>query len=350
MDPPICLLDLSYEELERLLTDWGEPSYRAEQVWQWTYRRLAASCGEMTNLPKSLRQRLRESVRMRSLRLVTAQSTDDGLTEKALLETADGARIETVLMRYEERNTVCVSSQVGCAVGCPFCATGQMGLERDLSAGEIVGQVLHFARKLNHQGSQVTNVVYMGMGEPLLNYDAVWCSIERLHHPSGANMGTRRFTVSTIGIVPGIERLAREQSEVGLAVSLHAPTNALRNELVPLNRHYPIEDILEAVRFYIGETGRRVTFEYALIAGVNDTPALAHATADLLAEMLCHVNLIPLNPVPGSGLKPSDEQTTRRFQDVLQNRGIATTLRKSRGSEIAAACGQLSAAQPKQTG
>ena len=349
MDAPICLLDLSYEELERLLTDWGEPSYRAEQVWQWTYRHLATSPDEMTNLPTSLRQRLRESVRMQSLQAVATQSSEDGLTEKALLETTDGARIETVLMRYEDRNTVCVSSQIGCAVGCPFCATGQMGFERNLSSGEIVQQVLLFARSLEQQRSQVTNVVYMGMGEPLLNYDAVWRSIESLHHPSGTNMGSRRFTVSTIGIVPGIERLAREQGKVGLAVSLHAPTNALRSELVPLNRPYPIEDILEAVRFYIGETGRRVTFEYALIAGVNDTPALAHATADLLAKMLCHVNLIPLNPVPGSGLKPSDEQTTRQFQDVLQNRGIATTLRKSRGSEIAAACGQLSTAQPTQT-
>jgi 23S rRNA (adenine2503-C2)-methyltransferase len=349
MDAPIRLLDLSYQELERLLTDWGEPSYRAEQIWQWIYRRLATSPDHMTNLPKALRQLLNDRTRMGGLRLVGTQSTDDGLTEKALLETSDGARIEAVLMRYDDRNSVCVSSQVGCAVGCAFCATGQMGLERDLSAGEIAGQVLHFARTLDRQGPRITNVVYMGMGEPLLNYDAVWRSIENLHHPSGVNMGTRRFTISTIGIVPGIERLAQEPGEVGLAVSLHAPNNALRSDLVPLNRRYPIQDILEAVRLYIRETGRRVTFEYALMAGVNDTPSLAQATADLLEDMLCHVNLIPLNPVPGSGLAPSDERTTKRFQEILQRRGIPTTLRRSRGSEIAAACGQLSAAQREHT-
>ncbi|MCD6302947.1 MAG: 23S rRNA (adenine(2503)-C(2))-methyltransferase RlmN [Anaerolineae bacterium] len=347
MDAPTCLLDLSYQELKGLITHWGEPTYRTEQIWQWIYRRMVTSPDDMTNLPEALRRRLHDHACMGRLRLLATQSTDDALTQKALLEAPDSARIETVLMRYEGRNTLCVSSQVGCPVGCVFCATGQMGLERDLSAGEIVDQVLHFARQLGRQGSQLTNVVYMGMGEPMLNYDAVWRATMNLHHPSGMGMGTRRFTISTIGIVPGIERLAREEGEVGLAVSLHAPDNALRSRLVPLNQRYPIEDVLAATRLYIRETGRRVTFEYVLIAGINDAPDQAKATADLLKGMLCHVNLIPLNPVPGSDLAPSDERATRRFQDILRQRGIPTTIRKSRGAAITAACGQLSAVKPK---
>lgn len=349
MDPPSYVLDLSYQELEQLLTDWGEAGYRADQVWQWLYRSFATSPDEMTNLPKELRQRLRDRLRFHEICLVATQSTDQGHTEKALLEAADGARIETVLMRYDDRNTVCVSSQVGCPIGCPFCATGRHGLERNLSAGEIVAQVLHFARELQPEGAQITSVVCMGMGEPLLNYDAVWRAIMNLHHPLGLGMGTRRFTISTIGVVPGIKRLAHEPGQVGLAVSLHAPDNALRNKLVPLNHRYPIEQVLEAVRLYVRETGRRVTFEYALIANVNDRPALAKATADLLQGMLCHVNLIPLNAVPGSEFEPSSPDVVARFQDILRQRGIPTTIRASRGSEIAAGCGQLRAKQYAQT-
>jgi 23S rRNA (adenine2503-C2)-methyltransferase len=342
------LLDLTLRELEQELVSMGEPSYRATQVWEWLYRSLVTSFDEMTNLPKALRRRLRDRWRCEALREVTSASADDGRTQKTLLAADDGARIETVLMAYDERNTVCVSSQVGCAVGCPFCATGATGLVRNLTAGEIVAQVLHAARALARQGGSLTNVVYMGMGEPLLNYDAVWRATMNLHHPAGLNMGTRRFTVSTIGVVPGILQLAQEEGEVGLAVSLHAPDDALRDQLVPMNKRYPISAVLEAARSYSQQTGRRVTFEYALIAGVNDAPAQAQATATLLRGTLCHVNLIPLNPVPNSPMVAPGADVVTRFRDVLLAWGIPTTVRDSRGAEIAAGCGQLRAAHETQ--
>ncbi len=338
------LLDLTLRELEQELVSMGEPSYRAVQVWEWLYRSLVTSFDEMTNLPKALRRRLRDRWRCEALREVTTASADDGRTKKILLEADDGARIETVLMVYDDRNTVCVSSQVGCAVGCPFCATGATGLIRNLTAGEIVAQVLYAARMLAQQGASLTNVVYMGMGEPLLNYDAVWRATMNLHDPAGLNVGTRRFTVSTIGVVPGILQLAQEEGEVGLAVSLHAPDDALRNQLVPMNKRYPIAAVLEAARSYSQRTGRRVTFEYALIAGVNSAPAQAQATAALLRGMLCHVNLIPLNPVPNSPMVPPSADGVARFRDILLARGIPTTVRDSRGAAIAAGCGQLCAA------
>jgi len=348
MATPDHVLDLSYAELDHDLVAMGEPSYRARQVWEWLYRRLVTSFEEMTNLPQTLRRRLRDRWRCEALRKVTTLSADGGRTQKTLLEAADGARIEAVLMRYDDRNTVCVSSQVGCPVGCPFCATGADGLVRNLTAGEIVAQALHFARVLAPEGAGVTNIVYMGMGEPLLNWDAVWRATMNLHHPAGMNVGTRRFTISTIGVVPAMLRLAQEPGEVGLAVSLHAPDDALRDRLVPLNRRYPIAQVLEAARAYIQQTGRRVTFEYALIAGVNDAPAQAHATAQLLQGMLCHVNLIPLNPVPNSPMAAPSTATVARFRGVLVARGIPTTVRDSRGAEIAAGCGQLRAANATQ--
>ncbi len=335
------LLDLGFDALTELVMSWGQPRFRAAQVWRWLYHNLAASPDEMQNLPKELRALLAEQVLIGRLSVVDKIAAEDGLTEKVALQTRDGHLIETVLMRYSERNTVCVSSQIGCALGCLFCATGQQGLVRDLTAGEIAAQVLHYAAHLRAEGAQVTNVVVMGMGEPLLNLDAVWLAIRNLNHPEGLALGMRRFTISTVGIVPGIERLAQESAEVGLAVSLHAPDDALRSRLVPINRTYPIAQVLEACKLYIERTGRRVTFEYALVNGLNDSDDCARRTVELLRGLLCHVNLIPINPTPDCAWEPSSRERVTRFQQILVKGHIQATVRLRRGIEIEAGCGQL---------
>ncbi|MHB1295664.1 MAG: 23S rRNA (adenine(2503)-C(2))-methyltransferase RlmN [Anaerolineae bacterium] len=337
------LLGLAPEELQALLVEWGEPRFRAAQIWRWLYRSLVTAPADMTNLPAALRGLLAERTHVSALTPVARTMSDDAQTEKVLFETRDGQHIEAVLMRYEDRNTVCVSSQVGCPVGCGFCATGQSGFVRNLQAGEIVAQVLHFGRALKPD-DHVTNVVLMGMGEPLLNYDAVWRAIRALHHPEGLGLGARRFTLSTAGVVPGIDRMAAEPLEVGLALSLHAPDDALRDTLVPLNRRYPIASVLEACRRYIERTGRRVTFEYALIRNVNDSVEQARRTATLLHGLLCHVNLIPVNATAG-GCEPSPRERVLAFQEVLVGQHVPTTVRQSRGQEIQAGCGQLRGAQ-----
>ncbi len=339
------MLELSFVELEALLVAWDEPAYRARQVWEWVYVHRVADWQQMTNLPRDLRARLAEALPLDPLTALDSQVADDGLTEKTLLALPDGARIETVLMRYPAvgRNTVCVSTQVGCAVGCAFCATGQMGFRRNLSAGEIVAQVLHFARRLPAPDQAITHVVLMGMGEPLSNYDAALAAIRRLNDPAGFNLGARRFTVSTVGLVPGIRRLADEPLQVNLAVSLHAPDDALRDQLVPINRRYPLDELFAAVSAYIARTGRRVTFEYALIADLNDRVAQAQALAARLRGLLAHVNLIPMNPVPGVAWQPSPPERVRAFQQALAEAHIPVTLRDSRGASIQAGCGQLSA-------
>jgi len=340
------LLNLSFAELETTLTAWGEPAYRARQVWTWVYVHLVDEFQRMTNLPRDLRARLTDAFLIDPLTPITSLTADDGLTEKALLALPpleSDERIEAVLMRYPTagRNTICISTQVGCAVGCAFCATGQMGFRRNLSAGEIAAQVLYFARRLQSQDQAITHVVLMGMGEPLANYDASLTAIRRLNDPAGFNLGARRFTISTVGLVPGIRRLAGEDLQVNLAVSLHAPDDALRDELVPSNRRYPLADLWAAVREYIDRTGRRVTFEYALIANVNDSEAQARALAARLWGLLAHVNLIPLNPVSGIDMQPSPPQRVRAFQRVLEEAHTPVTLRDSRGASIQAGCGQL---------
>lgn len=337
----IDLLDLSREELTRLVAEWGEPRFRATQIWRWVYHSLKADPAEMVNLPHALRERLAQETYIGRLSVVDTIASEDGLTEKVAFATRDGQVIETVLMRYTNRNTVCVSSQIGCAIGCPFCATGQQGFVRDLTAGEISAQVLYYAQKLGERGAHVTNVVMMGMGEPLLNFDAVWKAIRNLNDGEGLALGIRRFTISTVGIVPGIERLAQESSEVGLAVSLHAPDDALRDQLVPINRRYPLEQLLKACRFYVERTGRRVTFEYALVNGVNDSDECAAKMVDLLRGLLCHVNLIPVNPVPGCPYEPPPRARVLRFQEILVKGKVQTTVRLRRGIEIEAGCGQL---------
>ena len=337
----IDLAGLTLEQLIELLEEWGVPAFRARQIYGWLFRSLASDSGEMRNLPAALRERLALSCRVRAASACAETVSRDGLTRKVLLELADGELVESVLMLYPERATVCVSSQVGCAIGCPFCATGQSGLERNLSAAEIVEQVLHYARSLKAEGRTVTNVVFMGMGEPLANYEAVWQAMRILNAPEGFGLGARHMTISTAGMVPEIRRLATAELQVGLAVSLHAADDALRDQLVPLNRGFPIAEVVEACDEYCERTGRRVSYEYALIAGVNDSPAQARELGRLLRGRLCHVNLIPLNATGGSLWRGSSGEVVRAFQRQLANTGVKATVRVERGREVEAACGQL---------
>jgi 23S rRNA (adenine2503-C2)-methyltransferase len=336
-----ALLDLTLSELEALLRDHGLPPFRALQVWHGIYRDLASSYDEITTLPRALRQELSGGLDYPPLAEVRAEESADRLARKGLLRLADGETVESVLLFYERRQSVCVSTQVGCTLSCLFCATGQAGFVRDLSAGEIVGQVLAAARVLRSRGERLTHVVYMGMGEPFLNYEATLRSIRILNDKDGFDLRARAFTVSTVGIVPGIERFAREGIQANLAVSLHAGTDALRDQLVPANRRYPLADLLRACRAYAEKTHRRVTFEVALIDGVNDSAEDARAIARLLQRLLCHVNLIPMNPVPGTALRPSPRARVRAFAQALEEARIPVTVRLGRGIEIQAGCGQL---------
>ena len=357
------LYDLTYAQLSELLAGWGEPRFRADQIWHWLYRSLVDDFEGMTNLPKGLRQRLASETGLDLLTVLTEQESVSGHTRKVLFRLRDGNTLESVLMCYHDRRTACVSTQVGCGMGCIFCATGQGGLARNLSAGEIVAQVIQLAREVRamqneravEQGAArdvpshaIPNIVLMGMGEPLANYAATWQAIETLTDTRGYNLGARRITVSTVGLVPGIRRLAQERLPVKLAVSLHAADDELRNQLVPVNVRYPLVDLMAAVRDYVQETGRRVTFEYALIAGVNDSLQHAHRLAALLGGLLCHVNLIPLNPTPGSVLRPSPRERVDAFRDLLEGAGVPTTVRIRRGITIEAGCGQLRQRQAKQ--
>lgn len=338
------LYDLSFDDLESFLETLGEPPYRAEQVWTWLYVHLADSFDQMTSLPKSLRERLADKATIQLLETVESARSADGQTRKDLLRLPDGETIEAVLMRYERRRTACLSTQVGCAMGCPFCATGQMGFSRDLSSGEIVAQALHFARLLQAEGNgheRLTNVVLMGMGEPLANYEASLEAIHRLNHPDGFRLGQRHITLSTVGLVPEIYRLAREKLQITLAVSLHGATDTLRDRLVPINRRYPLDALFEACAEYVERTGRRVSFEWALIEGVNDTPEQAHALADRLEGLLAHVNLIPLNPSPGYRSSGSPRTSVNAFAAILEARRVPYTIRVRRGAAIQAGCGQL---------
>lgn len=387
--------DLSPERLVALMEEWGEPAYRAKQVLHWLYKELVADFSQMGNLPLALRKRLAESLRVGSAQLVTQKISSDGYTRKALLKLRDGNTVEAVLMLYYDRATVCISSQVGCAMGCTFCATGQMGFTRNLTAGEIVEQVIWFNRWLRehpyqpvqergarysgkpaptkdgaarttkadpdawftaykggrdeHQApptpptplTAITNVVFMGMGEPLVNYTNLWGAIRTLNSPQGLGVGARRMTVSTVGVAPQIRRFAHEELAVNLAVSLHAPNDALRSSFMPINTRYSIEELLSACRDYVDITHRRITFEYVLINGVNDSLESALQLRDKLRGLLCHVNLIPLNPVPGTGMQAAPRDQVFAFQKTLEEGGIHTTVRIERGVDIAAACGQL---------
>jgi 23S rRNA (adenine2503-C2)-methyltransferase len=345
LTPPVAFFDLTLDDLTAHMADWGEPAYRARQVWSAAYTRLIDDPAAMTDLPASLRSRLTDGFAFSSLTPKATARSKDGGTEKALLTLSDGQAVEAVLMRYERRRTACISTQVGCAMGCVFCATGQMGFVRQLTAGEIVSQVLYFARRLAAGGERLTNLVIMGMGEPFHNYEATMAAIDRLNDPDGFKFGARRITVSTVGLVPMIERFANEDRQVNLAVSLHAATNELRSRLLPINRRYPLEVLFPACRTYVEATGRRITFEWALIEGVNDGDDQARALARLAEGMICHVNLIPLNPTHGYSGAPTSRQRAAAFKNALEAEGIPATVRLRRGIEIEAGCGQLATEQ-----
>ena len=327
--------DLRPDELELLLD--GEPSFRSRQVWEGLHRRVLRP-DEMTDLPVILRVRLREALPP-ALREVTRRSADAGRTTKWLWSLRDGAEVETVLMHYPDRVTVCVSTQAGCAMACQFCATGQAGFQRHLSGGEIVEQVAEAMRAARPR--RLSNVVFMGMGEPLANYDRVWSAVTRLHRDMG--FSARHLTLSTVGIVPGIRRLAGEALPVNLAVSLHAANDELRDVLVPVNRRYPLSVLAEACAEYVGATGRRLSIEWAMIHEVNDQDRDAAELARFARPLAAHVNLIPLNPTPGFAVRGSPVERVRGFQELLLDLGVNATVRATRGAEIDAACGQLAA-------
>jgi len=340
---PQGLYDLSLSELEAQVIGLGFPAYRARQLWGWAYRQYVADFHEMANIPAALRAALAAQAPLSLLEPLRAIASDDGETIKTLYRTGDNQSIETVLMLYRNRATVCVSCQVGCAVGCAFCATGLMGLTRNLGAGEMVAQVVGAAREARRRGRNLTNIVMMGMGEPLQNYAQMMKFINVIHDPEGLDIGARRITVSTSGIVPRIDALSEEPLQLNLAISLHAPDDDLRSRLVPINQRYPIATLMAAVDRYIAKTGRRVSFEYALMRGVNDQEQTANDLAALLCGRLCHVNLIPLNPVEFLPFERPDRVGIERFAGILRTAGIPTSVRYSRGLDIDAACGQLRA-------
>lgn len=345
MNKPL-IYDLDLPDLSSSLAGWGEPKFRAGQIWQGLYQSLWASANDFSNLPKSLRQKLDDEFSFSHLDPITSLNSNDGETQKTLFHLPDGRPIETVRMLYNKRRTLCISTQSGCAMGCVFCATGQMGYLRHLSSGEIIEQVLYFARKLAAEGDVVSNIVMMGMGEPFHNYDATLSAIDRLNHPEGMKLGARRFTISTVGLVPAINRFAQEKRQTNLAISLHAADDELRSSMLPINKRYPIADLMAAVQNYTELTHRRVTFEWALIQGVNDTPEQAHKLAALLKGMLAHVNVIPLNPTDGYNGQPTSPIQAKNFQSILENKGIPCSIRIRRGIDIQAGCGQLAQQSP----
>lgn len=372
--PPAHLADLSPEERAAVVRDLGQPAFRAKQVANHYFSRLTADPAEMTDLPAAVREQVAGALLPPLLTELRAVSCDDGATRKALLRTHDGMLIESVLMRYSGRTTLCVSSQAGCGMACPFCATGQGGLDRNLSAGEIVEQVRMAAATVrdgdlpepahpdaaysagdpdgdddgptDSQPGRLSNIVFMGMGEPLANYKRLVTAIRRITDPApgGFGISQRSVTVSTVGLAPAIRRLADENMSVRLAVSLHTPDDELRDTLVPVNNRWSIDEVLSAARYYLDTSGRRVSIEYALIRDVNDQPWRAKLLARRLRQHLgsrVHVNLIPLNPTPGSEWDASPKPVEREFVRLVREGGVACTVRDTRGQEIAAACGQL---------
>ncbi|MBV8151492.1 MAG: 23S rRNA (adenine(2503)-C(2))-methyltransferase RlmN [Candidatus Eremiobacteraeota bacterium] len=324
--------------------------YRLRQIYRAATKELVADVAEVTTLPVGLRASLRaQGLAFDSLMPVVVQHSSDGQTTKGLFRTADGSDVEAVLMEHHGgRSTVCISSQAGCAYACAFCATGQAGFTRNLEATEIFDQARFFARELASREKKITNVVFMGMGEPFANYEAVMKAVRLLQDPQGFGLGHRHITISTVGLVPQIDRFAAEGIQVNLAISLHAPTDELRSKMMPVNRKYPIEQLMAACERYIARTHRKIFFEYVMLAGVNDRPEDAVALARLMRGPLYHVNLIPYNATPNAELKGSPELRIRAFQKELESRGAVATVRVPMGRDIAAACGQLRAeTQPK---
>jgi 23S rRNA (adenine2503-C2)-methyltransferase len=341
------IYSLQVQEIKEWLTNNGEKPFRAEQIYDWLYKKRISSFEDMNNLSKSLRDKLSENFQITTLKTVIKQSSSDG-TIKFLFELHDGYSIETVLMRHDYGNSVCVTTQVGCRIGCTFCASTLGGLKRHLEAGEIVAQVVTVQQALDETDERVSSVVIMGIGEPFDNYDNMMSFLKIINHDKGLMIGARHITVSTSGIVPKIYQFADENMQINFAISLHAPNTELRSRLMPINRAYKLDDLMKSVRYYIDKTGRRISFEYGLFGGVNDSVEHAEELASLLKGLKCHVNLIPVNYVPERDYVRTPKDKIFAFEKTLKNRGINVTIRREQGHDIDAACGQLRAKERKE--
>ncbi|AKS37998.1 ribosomal RNA large subunit methyltransferase N [Anoxybacillus gonensis] len=345
MKPSIYSLRL--EDLQSWVEQQGEKPFRATQIFEWLYKKRVTSFEEMTNIPKALRERLHEQFVITTLKTLVQQTSKDG-TMKFLFELHDGYSIETVLMRHDYGNSICVTTQVGCRIGCTFCASTLGGLKRNLQAGEIVAQVVKVQKALDETNERVSSIVVMGIGEPFDNYDELIKFLKIVNHPKGLHIGARHITVSTSGIIPKIYQFADENMQINFAISLHAPNTELRSKLMPINRAYKLPELMEAVRYYIEKTGRRVTFEYGLFGGVNDQIEHAEELAALIKGLKCHVNLIPVNYVPERNYVRTPREQIFAFEKTLKKHGINVTIRREQGHDIDAACGQLRAKERKE--
>ena len=331
------LKDLTIKELERYLEKLGEKKFRAKQIFSWIYKG-ADSFEDMTDLSRDLRNKLSEEAEIGKLKVLKVQSSEKDGTRKYLFGLEDGNSIESVFMKYKFGNTVCISSQAGCRMGCSFCASAINGLQRNLTAGEMAGQILSIEKDT---GEKIGNIVVMGTGEPLDNYENLSRFIENVHEKDGLNIGMRSITVSTCGLIPKMTDLAKDFPQINLAVSLHAPNDTIRSKMMPIGKRYPMDELLAACKKHVETTGRRITFEYALVKGVNDSDKNAEELAAKLRGVNCHVNLIPLNRVAETGLYGTERTDAERFRDILEKRGVQVTIRRELGSDIDAACGQL---------
>lgn len=343
--PSIYSLEL--EQLKEWAVENGDKAFRGEQLYDWLYKKRVTSFADMSNLSKALRDQLEQQFSFTTLKTLIQQTSNDG-TIKFLFELHDGYSIETVLMRHEYGNSICVTTQVGCRIGCTFCASTLGGLKRNLESGEIVAQVVKVQQALDESDERVSSVVIMGIGEPFDNYDHMMSFLRNINHEKGLNIGARHITVSTSGIIPKIYQFAEEPMQINFAVSLHAPNTELRSKLMPINRAYKLPDLIEAIKYYTEKTGRRISFEYGLFGGENDSVAHAEELATLIKDIKCHVNLIPVNYVPERNYVRTPREKIFEFEKTLKKRGINVTIRREQGHDIDAACGQLRAKERKE--
>ncbi|MBU8877777.1 23S rRNA (adenine(2503)-C(2))-methyltransferase RlmN [Bacillus sp. FJAT-29790] len=346
-DQKPSIYSLQLNELKDWLKENDEKAFRAEQIFDWLYTKRVASFDEMTNLSKGMRDKLASTFTLTTLKTLIQQQSSDG-TIKFLFELHDGYSIETVLMRHEYGNSVCVTTQVGCRIGCTFCASTLGGLKRNLEAGEIVAQVVKVQQALDETDERVSSIVIMGIGEPFDNYDQMLSFLKIVNHDKGLNIGARHITVSTSGIIPKIYQFADENMQINFALSLHAPNSELRSRLMPINRAYKLPDLMDAIRYYVNKTGRRVSFEYGLFGNVNDQVEHAEELAKLVKGIKCHINLIPVNYVPERDYVRTPKEQIFKFEKTLKNHGINVTIRREQGHDIDAACGQLRAKERKE--
>ena len=341
------LYDFSFEQLQDFAVEQGWKKFRGRQIFEWLYRKRVMTIDEMSDLSKETREVLKENFIINPCKIVTKQVSSDG-TMKYLFELEDGAYVESVLMVYEYGKSICVTSQVGCNMGCDFCASGLLKKRRDLTSGEIVAQIMSVQKDLDETGDRISNIVIMGTGEPFDNYDNVMNFCATVNHDRGLAIGARHITISTCGIVPKIRKFAEEQTQYNLAISLHAPNNELRNKLMPINKAYPLEQLMDAINYYLTLNNRRLTFEYILLKGVNDQDKHVNELVKLIKGMNAYVNLIPYNEVNEHGYRSVDYKSAMVFYDKLMKKGIRCTIRKEHGGDIDAACGQLRAKKEKE--